>query len=231
MNRKCLICQRLLNYSISSKWIFSFQALEEKFICEDCLFQFEKIEGQICNGCGRKWKTAICDDCHRWQGQGKQLLKNRALYCYQNEAMRSYFEQYKFQGDYYLRKIFQAEFQQFILKLYPPRHWKYCVIPVDNQTLNEQRYFNQVEGLVENLKVERLLRMKDQPDRIKQSHKNRQERLKTSQPFELIQKVEVADQAIVLIDDIYTTGQTLYHAQDILLKAGANKVVSVTLAR
>ena len=162
---------------------------------------------------------------------GKTLLNNQALYCYHNEAMRDYFEQYKFAGDYYLRKIFQAEFQQFIRQKYPQRKWKYCIIPVDRQTKASERGFNQVEGLAAKLKNERWLRMDDARHRIKQSHKNRAERMQTQQPFILKSPAKVKNQFVVLIDDIYTTGRTLYHAQDLLLKAGAAEIRSVTLAR
>lgn len=231
MNRKCLLCKRDLDYSLNLAWIFSSDPFKEKFICDDCQRRFQRIDGPTCKGCGRMWASQYCSDCVGWQKMGKTLLNNQALYCYHNEAMRDYFEQYKFAGDYYLRKIFQAEFQQFIRQKYPQRKWKYCIIPVDRQTKVSERGFNQVEGLAAKLKNERWLRMDDARHRIKQSHKNRAERMQTQQPFILKSPAKVKNQSVVLIDDIYTTGRTLYHAQALLLDAGATEVRSVTLAR
>lgn len=231
MNRKCLLCQRDLNYSLNIAWLFSTASFKEMFICTDCKKGFRKIKGLTCKGCGRPHDAQWCPDCLLWQKMGRKSLYNQALYCYQNEAMKNYFKQYKFNGDYYLRKVFQAEFQQFINQNYPQRKWKYCIIPVDRQTMIQERGFNQVEGLTENLKIERWLEMNDSHHRIKQSHKDRTERMKTSQPFVLKASMEVKGQAVVLIDDVYTTGRTLYHAQDLLLKAGARQIRSITLAR
>ena len=231
MNRKCLLCKRDLDYSLSLAWIFSLDPFKEKFICADCQSRFQRIDGPTCRGCGRMCASQYCADCVRWRKVGKPLLDNQALYCYHNEAMRDYFEQYKFAGDYYLRKVFQAEFQQFILQKYPQRKWKYCIIPVDQQTMVSERGFNQVKGLTASLKTEQWLVMDDDRHRVKQSHKNRAERMQTQQPFILKSPAKVKNQFVVLIDDIYTTGRTLYHAQDLLLKAGAAEVRSVTLAR
>lgn len=91
--------------------------------------------------------------------------------------------------------------------------------------------FNQVKGLVENLPLCECLKMQDMHKRIRQSHKKREERLQTKQPFKLSTKFEVKQKNILLIDDIYTTGQTLYHAQEIFLKANVNQVCSMTLGR
>ena len=94
-----------------------------------------------------------------------------------------------------------------------------------------ERGFNQVKGLTANLKTEQWLVMDDDRHQVKQSHKNRVERMQTQQPFILQSPAKVKNQFVVLIDDIYTTGRTLYHAQDLLLKAGAAEIRSVTLAR
>ena len=48
----------------------------------------------------------------------------------------------------------------------------------------------------------------------KQSEKNRQERLLTTQPFLLLEgHKKYLQQEIILFDDVYTTGRTLYHAK------------------
>lgn len=231
MNHRCLICQRELSYQLTLAWLFSFNQLIEKFICNDCHQKFRRIEGSICKGCGRIEGNDLCKDCICWQSNGKTLLENRALYLYRNDAMQDYFRRYKFEGDYYLRYIFKREFQQFIKHNYSPLRWCYCPIPVDHYTFENGRGFNQVKGLIDGLQYKDYLQFKNKGSRLKQSHKNRTERMNTSQPFILTHPQDVQSKQIVLIDDIYTTGRTLYHAQDLLLNAGATKVTSVTLAR
>lgn len=229
MNEKCLLCNRNLNYKVDLEWLFSVAKIQEQFICEDCQKRFVKIEGPTCLGCG-KIQANLCADCQRWQRKKKKLLHNKALYVYQNQAMKEFFKQYKFMENYHLRKIFQAEFEEAIQKRYSAKKWIYVPIPVDQETAHT-RMFNQVKGLVENLPLCECLKMQDMHKRIRQSHKKREERLQTKQPFKLSTKFEVKQKNILLIDDIYTTGQTLYHAQEIFLKANVNQVCSMTLGR
>lgn len=63
-----------------------------------------------------------------------------------------------------------------------------------------------------------------------QSAKDRQERLATPQPFVLEESGPFVGQRIVLIDDIYTTWRTLYHAAELLSNKGCQEIISVTLA-
>ena len=73
--------------------------------------------------------------------------------------------------------------------------------------------------------------MRQNKGRLKQSHKDRAMRMKTKQPFEYVGPNNLSDKKILLVDDIYTTGRTLYHAKALLEDAGAKFVTSVTLAR
>lgn len=231
MNHRCLICQRELSYHLTLAWLFSFNQIIEKFICNDCHQKFHRIEEPICKGCGRAEEDNLCRDCIYWQNNGKALLENRALYQYRNDAMQDYFKRYKFKGDYYLRHVFKHEFQQFVKYNYSPLQWHYCPIPVDYYTFENERGFNQVEGLIDGLQYKCYLQFQNKGLRLKQSHKNRIERMNTKQPFVLVRPQDIKSKKIVLIDDIYTTGRTLYHAQELLLNSGAIEVVSVTLAR
>ncbi|MDE1542612.1 ComF family protein [Ligilactobacillus salivarius] len=99
---------------------------------------------------------------------------------------------------------------------------------MDEYTM-QHRGFNQVEGLIGDLPYSRVLKMKKLKRDKKQSEKSRSERLKTQQPFEYIG--DKLQGNYVIIDDVYTTGRTLYYAQELLLKNGASRVCSVTLAR
>ncbi|WP_285885297.1 ComF family protein [Cytobacillus oceanisediminis] len=56
------------------------------------------------------------------------------------------------------------------------------------------------------------------------------DRIHSHQVFQL-QNLNIKNKKIILIDDIYTTGSTLYHAAKVLKAGGAASVCSVTLAR
>lgn len=152
-------------------------------------------------------------------------MRNDALYEY-NDAMHDFFQKYKFNGNFRLRKIFQKE---MIEKLKNTSE-VIVPIPISKSTLKD-RGFNQVIGLIEGIDYFECLEVLKQKQ--EQSKKNRQERLKTKQSFSLVKEnlKNITGKKVILLDDIYTTGVTLRHAAKILLDAGVKEIRSVTLAR
>ena len=52
------------------------------------------------------------------------------------------------------------------------------------------------------------------------------------QPFELLESNgKIRKQRVLLVDDVYTTGRTLFHAAELLYENGAETVKSLTFAR
>ncbi|WP_295746523.1 phosphoribosyltransferase family protein [uncultured Limosilactobacillus sp.] len=141
--------------------------------------------------------------------------------------MKDYMHRYKFQGDYLLRLVFSeimtAQVKQVAADLVVP-------IPVSQSTWLS-RGFNQVAGLVE-CPLANLLVVRKRQKRP-QSSRSRQERLAIQQPFgwfseEARQKVN--GQRVLLVDDVYTTGRTMYYGASLLRQAGAKSVKSLSLA-
>ncbi|KRM95879.1 phosphoribosyltransferase [Liquorilactobacillus aquaticus DSM 21051] len=217
---------------LSFAWLFSLKKIQKKYICEECQKNFVLIQNEErCQGCGRSQKKDnLCYDCIRWKRNGeKELLKNRALFVY-NAAMQNFMEGYKFKGDYYWRNVFQGKFEQNI-HYYYNSGWIYVPVPVDKATLAE-RGFNQVTGLLQSLPFNEILQMKDFSARTKQSHKTRKQRLETQQPFEYSGgDINIKGKKVLLLDDVYTTGRTLYYAKELLSTKGVREVRSFTLAR
>lgn len=227
----CLLCGRYLTDKFSFGWLFSWQKIMTTYVCPRCLAQFESLQiTSCCPGCGRKQKTNdLCKDCQRWQKMGLELLNNKALYVYNQNMMKDYIERYKFMGDYRWRLVFQEQFSRFVLQNYP-KDYIYCPIPVDKQTY-QTRGFNQVIGLCKGFKLTELVAFKEIKERKKQSHKTRKQRMLTEQPFIYIGPIDLKQQNVVLLDDIYTTGRTLYHAVNLLRQHNAGMIKSITLAR
>ncbi|MDN2452739.1 phosphoribosyltransferase family protein [Lactobacillus sp. UCMA15818] len=227
----CLMCQGRINEYFDFAWVLSLQQPRKSFLCKNCHNNFMiLINHPNCPGCGRRMnKKELCVDCKKWEKIYDDLLGNTALYEY-NEAMKTYFERFKFMGDYYYFNIFNEELKAVIQKKYS-KGWLYVPIPLSFQSF-QIRMFNQVEALFSGLKLTDLLVVKS-GEKIQQSKLNRRERLTMSQPFILNTHsgVKVEATNIVLLDDIYTTGRTLYHAAIIMKNAGAREIKSITLAR
>ena len=70
----------------------------------------------------------------------------------------------------------------------------------------------------------------EKDDTLAQSSKSKKERLQTKQAFRLKKDVSLP-QKILIVDDIYTTGQTLYLATLLFQQHGVRDVKSFSLAR
>ena len=57
-------------------WLFSFQPLVSKYLCNDCYQRLEHLRPPFCKGCGRQRCEKLCSDCHQWEQKEKILLKH-----------------------------------------------------------------------------------------------------------------------------------------------------------
>ncbi len=227
---RCLLCQQSFIQSLTLADIFYFRALTTSPICLNCQRKFLRIRPNLaCSGCGRlQTQQGLCQDCLTWQKNYPQLLHNRALFSY-NAAMQDFFKQYKTSGDYQLSTCFTSVLGQFFKKVSADI---YVPVPTDTRSY-QKRGFNPVCGIFGAVvPLYDCLNKRELP--VKQAHKNRGERLAMAQPFQAnMDKCRpLARKQIILLDDVYTTGRTLFHARDCLLKAVPGlKITTVTLAR
>ncbi|MDD7692991.1 MAG: ComF family protein [Limosilactobacillus sp.] len=223
----CLLCNARLPVRLSLGDLLALRPLERPVICEQCRAGFTRIDpARACSGCGRPQEHPhLCRECKQWQRRYGWHLNHQALYTY-NDAMKEYMQRYKFLGDYRLRQVFTVELQQRIRQLQAD-----LVVPIPvTTTTMATRGFNQVQGLIGDVTVAPLLRHRA-VDKTAQSHKSRQQRLQTPQPFILSDPSTVHGKRILLVDDIYTTGRTLYHAAVLLKEAQCREIVSLSVAR
>ncbi|MQW23122.1 MULTISPECIES: ComF family protein [unclassified Lactococcus] len=212
----CLLCHKPLAFRpLFSQLLIS--ADRSDFLCHDCQATFIKIKNH-CPRCYKPGPSDLCQDCKNWEAQGV-IIEHTALYHY-NSAMKAFFSQYKFMGDYRLGQVFQSDFRQL------PKDRVLVPIPVSSARMQE-RGFNQVSHLLGKLPFQELL---TKTDSLKQSSLSRTERLKTSNPFQLVRTDKLPDK-ILLVDDIYTTGATLVHASQIFKAAGVKSVQTFSLCR
>lgn len=200
---------------------------KDEAVCRECRSQFLTYSPPHCRGCGRTTEEEpFCLECQRWDQKLGWHLRHQCIFQY-NQAMKEYMHRYKFQGDYLLRKVFSgimtAKVKQEEADVVVP-------IPVSQSTLLS-RGFNQVTGLVE-VPLATPLAVVEQEKR-RQSSRSREERLAIPQPFcwedEHFRQILIGKR-VLLIDDVYTTGRTMYYGAALLRQAGAKSVKSLSLA-
>ncbi|MCS0654745.1 ComF family protein [Cytobacillus firmus] len=230
----CLICHEEILSVVS--WTTLWSRPKENHLCQTCTDKLPVIKGDTCAKCSRPFSTLepqfregdTCTDCVRWDQDtvwSGQLDKNHSIFGY-DDFLKETIARYKFRGDYILAKAFSP----FIIERLQSLRFDFLVpIPLSPERLYE-RGFNQSPALIQEAgftSVELLQRSHSE----KQSKKSRKERMHQTQVFELFPETAVKDKNILLIDDIYTTGSTLYHAAKVLKERGAASVCSFTLAR
>ena len=228
--RRCLLCGQLFVAKVSFIQLFSWHKQETKCICSNCQSKYMRIPDKHCPNCfGKLSQNKFCLDCINWQKiYGKKLLKNHSLYLY-NEAFHDLMVNYKRYGDYALHKVLEELCREDLTKrqadLYVP-------VPTSPEHL-EQRQFDTISSIYSNL-VSLTCVLSKKPGLSAQGEKNRAERLRSEQSF-FVKKnftINLKKYKILLLDDIYTTGRTLYHARDALAEVFPNaKISSFTLCR
>lgn len=220
----CLLCNKNLSQGLDLKFILSWKSIQTEFICFDCKSLFVRLESALtCKECGRSSQKIQCSDCSRWNDG----FRNIAMYEY-NDAMKDYFNRYKFLGDYYLANVFNQEFSSFVNKSIKVEE-TLVTIPVDDLTM-KTRGFNQVDGLI-SLDTLNVLKSVRQGDRLHQFQLSRQKRLEQANHFTIDDPERILDQELVILDDIYTTGKTVRDAARVLKDNGCKGVRSITLCR
>lgn len=197
-------------------------------LCDACLKEIEWIGPIRCLKCGREMDAeGFCADCTKWKKSTEwgHLLEYNVSFLKYNAFMKEFFAKYKYRGDYELAFVLAELIKERMNSL--EKVDIICPIPLSNERLVE-RGFNQVEAVLDflNLSYEPLLTRQFSE---KQAKKGKKERMELGDIF-FIEK-QINQQTVLIVDDIYTTGSTIYHAAKVLNEAGASKVFSMTFVR
>ena len=212
----CLLCHT--EYTIEATFHQLFLLKDSSpGLCTTCHNKFQLITPPYCSRCYKPDIKDVCSDCKNWEKEGI-IVNHQAVFTY-NTAMEEFFSRYKFLGDYRLHHVFYKYFQT-------EKGYTIVPIPVSKQRFQE-RGFNQVAALLQQLPFSSLLEKEEGPA---QNTRTRNERLKNKNTFTLKAKVKVPDK-ILLVDDVYTTGRTLQHAIAVLKQGGAQEIKTFSLCR
>lgn len=220
--KECLLCNKELKTSEHfTDLIFIYQ--QEKWICKECKENFEQIGEIHCPRCFKDKEEKVCKDCEFWEDKGN-TVQHEALYRY-NGAMKDYFKRYKFEGDRLLGMVFASDIKK-VLKKYK----NYTIIPTPiSREKKQERGFNQVSTILDFAEI-KYSTLFQKEDSLAQSKKTREERLKTSQHFQLTEEVP-KKQKYLIFDDIYTTGKTIELMKRLLIEKGVKEIKTFSIAR
>lgn len=206
---------------------------KKRLLCKFCSSQLIRLDDHpMCQGCSKKvsMKGEFCQDCLVWRKSHPHIeLRHRAVYSY-NAFGKDLISRFKFSGDCELAAVFSEEMKE--LTSGPSRHALIIPIPISSQSM-EVRGFNQTELLLEAAELSYLQVLESSSRHDKQSIKNKSERLKTPQPFTVREEMNgsIKGRHLLIADDIYTTGRTIYHAAQLLSSCQPASISSISVFR
>ena len=200
----------------------------------------------VCGFCGKICNKYLCKKCEI-KIKKHQIVSIRKINSAYFEEMLCIFKyediirniliKYKFQNKAYLYKTFAKN----ILK-----NKKICgflknydiIIPVPiSKKRNRQRGYNQSDLIAKeiskytNLKYENKCIIK-QKDTIEQSKLDKEQRkINVKNAYRIMDKEKIVNKKVILLDDIYTTGNTVNECAKMLKQAGANNIGILTIAK
>ncbi|GAA0354941.1 phosphoribosyltransferase family protein [Alkalibacterium iburiense] len=227
----CLWCQEALDHTYTFFELLVYDRPQSP-ICDFCRSQLDSLKETIhCEGCGRKQAhSSYCSDCLEWaKVYPNKNFHHTALFTY-NAFAKEYMEKFKILGDCELagllsRDLYGACKEKGKEALFVP-------IPISDRS-REARGFNQSELLLQKAHIPYMRLLKNQSKEEKQSKKDKRERMATAQPFEVdAEGISIlSGKKVVIVDDIYTTGRTLFHASDSLRPYGPSTIETLSLFR
>jgi competence protein ComFC len=231
----CLCCGKQETEKLLLRDVVLFKKLTLATRCQSCQSKLVLLANEVtCKGCCRiktEQQDGYCLDCIKWQQHYPDYsFRHTALFQY-NLFLKEWLENFKYKGDYRLVHLFDQEIADYFQA--KSQKNKYCIpIPV-SQTSMKLRGFNQVEELMKSAGVKFYPALVHIGTGEKQSSKNRKERMESNQPF-IIDKTyasQLENEQIILMDDVYTTGRTLFHAAELLRQANVATIETFSIAR
>ena len=238
---RCSCCSKDIFQNLTFSEIIGVSKYRLPQTCSVCRAQFHLLETRGCSGCQKpihfnlestkkkvKSIPVYCSDCQEWKKKYPTYdFQHRAFFVY-DENMKAWLNQYKFMGDIRLAGTFAYKWTQ-IKKEYTT--YIYCPIPLSEKRRTE-RGFNQVSEMLKAARIPFQMLLKREKHLLAQAKNTRKERLEMPQPFELaVTFSKIQNKKILIIDDVYTTGQTLFHAADCLQVAQPKIIRTISLAR
>lgn len=223
---QCLGCAEILH------------TFNDQIFCPTCKEQIHLITGSICHICGTTFpdspaESHLCADCLE---KKPYFSCARAVFSYENIILNA-IHRFKYKRHISIGETlasFMTDFQfpnidyaDYSIILPVPLHIKRLRERGFNQSLILARAIGEKHQMPVDFSL--LKRHKFTLTQTGSNKKERKQNIKGA--FEVTDKKKIAGKSIILIDDVYTTGATVNECAKTLIKAGAQKVSVLTLAR
>ena len=216
----------------------TFSSKEETGICPNCLSEIKYIGSPLCILCGKPFCSEVltdhlCGDCITGE---KCFSKARAV-GYYDGVLRKAIHLFKYKLKNYLSLALgniMAYRMQYLLK--GDTYHSIIPVPLHPKRLRE-RGFNQALFLARSVSrkyevpLDRYSLTRDRWTKPQVGLSERERKNNVKNAFYLLNNSKVKDKDILLVDDVYTSGNTAEECSRVLLEAGAQKVDVLTLAR
>lgn len=214
-------------------------------LCPDCLPRVDLIEGPYCRHCGQP----LPPSAHQWPVCGECRLRD-ALHldgarsvAFHAGPLRNAVVAFKFQGMRELCQPLSEMLARRVLNEYArphrlPFHELTAVVPVPLHPARRRwRGFDQARALSRPLARQAelalwgdvLLRVRNTAPQVSLTPAQRRDNVYGA--FEARKPWKLKDATLLLVDDVYTTGATLWEAARALKLAGAGRVYGLTITR
>jgi len=213
------------------------------WICPECAGKIKTVSEQFCPYCEKylSWKGEICSACQKKHPVSKRLDALVVGADYQNKDIARIIHYYKYnfltELSQPLGEVMLRAFRQNQIPL------PYIIIPVPlHRRRLKWRGFNQAEllanflsenlapGMILDMRSDILMRKSHRPPQKKiKEYKKRKANLEGI--FSIDNPEVIKKREILLVDDVATTGSTLFECAKVLKKAGAKKVTGIVVAR
>jgi ComF family protein len=222
-------------------------------VCRGCLAELHPVAGKVCSVCGDRVLSSYalsdpdglrrCPVCRRVE----RPFERAVAYGSYDGGLRELVHLLKFSGVQPAAQVLGRMLAEAIATLEPAfgrdlfGHQKVLVIPVPlYKGKRRQRGFNQAELIARaalkfhpapglELATGILERTRDTGSQVGLTSHQRRENLRGA--FTVTRATEVTGSAVLLVDDVYTTGTTLSECARTLRRAGAAPIWAATVAR
>ena len=207
---------------------------EGGLLCESCIAALPRLLPPYCDICADRGAVGECRPCREQaRQQGRPLDGLRAPYLFQG-AIRDAIHSFKYENARAAAPLLGRLLAEYLADNPLPGD-VLAPVPLHPRKLRERGY-NQAEllareaGKIAGLPVDakRLYRVRNTPAQARTA--NRQQRLDNIADAFAV-RGDLTGRALILIDDVSTTGSTLTAAAAALKQAGAASVWALTLAR
>jgi ComF family protein len=223
-----------------------YESLLSPHVCGGCLGGFAPIRHPYCSMCGIVFKSRsdtehLCGDCIK---RPKAFDQARAVALYAPGFMEL-LQQLKYRGKIQLAGPLGRLLLTAFMSYWPKDHFD-LVMPVPlHKKKMRQRGFNQALLLIDKwgrfaersygcrfeLPVDRTTLVRTKPTASQTGLGRTARRQNIKNAFKVTAPWEIDAKRILLVDDVYTTGATVGECAWVLMKAGAQRVDVLTLAR